>query len=252
MLKNIKGKIACSLFAGVLLSSSAASAANFNYTNINYSGSYNNYKNVYTSNYDYNGYNYNQSTKNKDNTNTYPVFNWDVIDSKASYGNNNAVLPDSKPVYPSKPNIEEKPIKESKPVVPTAPSFSGSSQIESEVLRLVNIERQKEGLTPLVADSQLSNVARKKSEDMATNNYFSHTSPTYGSLSNMLKSFGVKYNAAGENIARGQSTAQSVMNGWMNSSGHRANIMNPSFHKIGIGMAESKDGRKYWTQTFTN
>ena len=118
---------------------------------------------------------------------------------------------------------------------------------ENEVVRLVNIERDKQGLKPLVSDWQLSRVARYKSQDMQDNGYFSHNSPTYGSPFDMIKSFGISYRTAGENIAKGQRTPKEVVNAWMNSSGHRANILNSSFTKIGVGYA--KDGN-YWTQMF--
>ena len=118
---------------------------------------------------------------------------------------------------------------------------------ESEVVRLVNIERQKNGLQPLAEDWQLSRVARYKSEDMRDRGYFSHTSPTYGSPFEMMKSFGISYRSAGENIAKGQSSPAAVVNAWMNSSGHRANILNKSFTHIGVGYAKSGN---YWTQMF--
>ena len=107
------------------------------------------------------------------------------------------------------------------------------SSYENEVVRLVNIERSKQGLKPLASDWQLSRVARYKSQDMRDKGYFSHTSPTYGSPFEMMKSFGISYRTAGENIARGQKTPSEVVNAWMNSSGHRANILNSSFTKIG-------------------
>lgn len=118
---------------------------------------------------------------------------------------------------------------------------------EKEVVRLVNEIRKQNGLRELTYDWQLSRVARIKSEDMRDNKYFSHTSPTYGSPFQMMKSFGITYRSAGENIARGQATPQVVVNAWMNSSGHRANILNPSFTHIGVGFAAN--GR-YWTQMF--
>ena len=118
---------------------------------------------------------------------------------------------------------------------------------EKEVVRLVNQERAKNGLSSLTYDWELSRVARYKSQDMKDNNYFSHTSPTYGSPFQMMKNFGITYKTAGENIARGYKTPESVVNGWMNSSGHRANILNSSFTKIGVGYV--KDGH-YWTQIF--
>lgn len=118
---------------------------------------------------------------------------------------------------------------------------------ESEVVRLVNVERAKAGLKPLSHDWELSRVARIKSQDMKDNKYFAHNSPTYGSPFQMMKSFGISYRSAGENIARGQATPQAVVNAWMNSSGHRANILNSSFTHIGVGYVA--DG-KYWTQMF--
>ena len=118
---------------------------------------------------------------------------------------------------------------------------------EKEVVRLVNIERRKNGLNELEYDWQLSRVARYKSTDMSENNYFSHTSPTYGTPFQMMKSFGISYKSAGENIAKGQSLPKEVVEGWMNSSGHRANILNKSYTHIGVGYAEK--GR-YWTQMF--
>ncbi len=118
---------------------------------------------------------------------------------------------------------------------------------EAEVVRLVNVERAKKGLKPLTEDWQLSRVARYKSQDMKDNKYFSHTSPTYGSPFDMMKKFGITYRTAGENIAMGQRTPQAVVTAWMNSSGHRANILNPSFTKIGVGYVANGH---YWTQMF--
>lgn len=118
---------------------------------------------------------------------------------------------------------------------------------ENEVIRLVNEQRVKNGLRELQADWELSRVARFKSQDMKDNNYFSHTSPVYGSPFEMIKNFGISYKSAGENIAKGQSTPQAVVNAWMNSSGHRANILNASYTKIGVGYVASG---KYWTQMF--
>lgn len=118
---------------------------------------------------------------------------------------------------------------------------------EKEVVRLVNKERSSRGLPSLTLDWQLSRVARYKSQDMHDKKYFSHTSPTYGSPFDMIKAFGISYKAAGENIAKGQRTPQEVVNAWMNSSGHRANILNASFTRIGVGYVA--DGN-YWTQMF--
>jgi uncharacterized YkwD family protein len=121
---------------------------------------------------------------------------------------------------------------------------------EKEVINLVNVERQKAGLAPLKENTQLSDVARTKSEDMKNKGYFSHTSPTYGSPFDMMKSFGIKYSAAGENIAKGQRTPSEVVNAWMNSEGHRANILNSNYTEIGVGYTVDSNGTAYWTQMF--
>ncbi|KGR91389.1 transporter [Ureibacillus massiliensis 4400831 = CIP 108448 = CCUG 49529] len=118
---------------------------------------------------------------------------------------------------------------------------------EQEVIRLVNVERANAGLSALKYDWELSRVAEHKSQDMANKNYFSHTSPTYGSPFDMMKAYGINYSAAGENIAKGQRSPQEVVNAWMNSSGHRANILNSSYTHIGVGFVE--DGN-IWTQMF--
>ena len=121
------------------------------------------------------------------------------------------------------------------------------SSYEREVIRLVNEIRKQNGLKELQTDWQLSRVARYKSQDMKNNNYFSHTSPTYGSPFVLMKSFGISYKAAGENIAKGQKTPQAVVNAWMNSAGHRENILKASYTHIGVGYVASGN---YWTQMF--
>ena len=118
---------------------------------------------------------------------------------------------------------------------------------EKEVVRLVNEIRVQKGLKELTYNWELSRVARYKSQDMKDNRYFSHTSPVYGTPFQMMKSFGITYRSAGENIARGQTSPQAVVNAWMNSSGHRANILSTSFTQIGVGYVA--DGN-YWTQMF--
>lgn len=126
-------------------------------------------------------------------------------------------------------------------------SDSTASAYEAEVIRLVNKVRVESGLRPLAANWELSRVARFKSRDMRDNHYFSHTSPTYGSPFQMMRDFGLSFRTAGENIAYGQRTPQAVVDAWMNSSGHRANILNDSYTQIGVGYVA--DGR-YWTQMF--
>ena len=118
---------------------------------------------------------------------------------------------------------------------------------ENEVVRLVNEIRASNGLKPLTANWELSRIARYKSEDMSNNRYFSHTSPTYGTPFQMIKAFGLSYRTAGENIAYGYRTPAAVVDGWMNSSGHRANILNASYTEIGVGYCANGN---YWTQMF--
>lgn len=124
-----------------------------------------------------------------------------------------------------------------------------SSQAE-QVLKLVNEERAKNNLKPLKMSEELRSIANLKARDMADKGYFDHNSPTYGSPFQMLQKFGVHYKSAGENIAAGQKTAAEVMQSWMNSSGHRANILNASFTEIGIGYYEGGSYGTYWTQIF--
>lgn len=121
------------------------------------------------------------------------------------------------------------------------------TQYEAEVIQLVNNIRKQNGLSPLTANWELSRVARYKSQDMADRNYFSHTSPTYGTPFQMIKAFGLSYRTAGENIAYGYASPQKVVDGWMNSSGHRANILNASYTQIGVGYVAKGN---YWTQMF--
>lgn len=128
---------------------------------------------------------------------------------------------------------------------------SANMSYEKQVVQLVNVERQKVGLSALTLDSSISNVARTKSKDMASNNYFAHQSPTYGSAGDMLKQFGVNYSAWGENIASGQRTPEAVVSAWMHSEGHKANILSSNFTKIGVGYAVNSNGTPYWTQMFT-
>ncbi|RJS59453.1 CAP domain-containing protein [Bacillus sp. PK3_68] len=149
--------------------------------------------------------------------------------------------PEAKPAPTTKPAPSTKP--ETKPTQTTA----GLSAFEQQVIDLTNNERQKAGLQPLKADSELSSVARKKSEDMLAKNYFSHTSPTYGSPFDMMKKFGITYRTAGENIAKGQRTPAEVVKAWMESPGHRANILNKDYTHIGVGYVENGN---IWTQMF--
>jgi len=124
------------------------------------------------------------------------------------------------------------------------PVANGQS-FEQQVADLVNQERAKAGLSPLSYNTALAKMAEDKAKDMYNNNYFSHTSPTYGSPFDMMKTYGISYTSAGENIAKGQKSPQEVMNSWMNSSGHRANILNAGYNQIGVGYYNG-----IWVQEF--
>lgn len=121
------------------------------------------------------------------------------------------------------------------------------SAYEKQVVDLTNQQRQKYGLPALKINTTLSKMAHTKANDMAVHHYFDHTSPTYGFPFDMMKKFGITYRAAGENIAMGQKTPQEVVNGWMNSPGHRANILNKNYTEIGAGFVANGN---YWTQEF--
>ena len=152
--------------------------------------------------------------------------------------------PESTPSTPST-TPQQKP--ESTPEQKPSTDFSSYQQ---QVLDLVNAERTKRGISALTLDSNLSSVATKKSQDMVNKNYFDHTSPTYGSPFDMMKQFVISYRTAGENIAKGQKTPQEVVTAWMNSEGHRKNILNPNFTNLGVGIAKDSKGTTYWTQMF--
>lgn len=130
------------------------------------------------------------------------------------------------------------------------PATAPLKSFEDEVVRLVNIERTNRGVPALKTHWELSRVARYKSQDMINKNYFSHTSPTYGSPFTMMQTFGLKFSAAAENIAYGQRTPKEVVNAWMNSAGHRANILSNAYTHTGVGAAKKSNGTLYWTQMF--
>ena len=152
------------------------------------------------------------------------------------------------PAQPSQPDKPDVPDTPSEPDTPAQPD-DGASVLayEQEVVTLVNAERAKYGLSALTLDETLCGYARVKSQDMHDQGYFSHTSPRYGSPFDMMRSFGVSYQYAGENIAMGYSSPADVVTAWMNSEGHRANILFENYTSIGVGYVA--DGG-YWTQWF--
>ena len=152
------------------------------------------------------------------------------------------------PVEPEVPSDPETPVEPEAPSEPDQPESSdGVHAYERQVVDLVNVQRARSGLQPLTLDAELCRFARVKSQDMHDNRYFDHNSPTYGSPFDMMRSFGITYASAGENIAMGYSTPEAVVSAWMNSDGHRANILSTKFALLGVGYVA--DGG-YWTQWF--
>ncbi|MDI2588983.1 CAP domain-containing protein [Psychrobacillus sp. NEAU-3TGS] len=228
-------------------------------------------------------YNYNlnnldiQNLVNEQLNNLEPTIKKELLEAQKSL-NTKTVQEDQKPVAKEKapaaekekaPVVEKPAEKEStpvaeKPATPVNPATpvttpevkepvkenTEAGQVSSviqQVVDLTNQERAKAGLKALQIDTKLTQSAQAKSQDMKDKNYFSHTSPTYGSPFDQMKSFGITYNAAAENIAMGQRSAAEVVKAWMESPGHKANIMNPSYTHIGVGLSDSG---YYWTQQF--
>ena len=167
------------------------------------------------------------------------------------------LYPSSSPSYSAKPctptaspaaTVTPKPA-----VTPAAPSTvkpsTDASDLEKQMVDLINAERAKAGISALRINDKVTEVARAKSKDMIDKDYFSHTSPTYGSPFQMLTTFGVSYRAAGENIATNRSM-QNAHTALMNSSGHRQNILSSSYKSIGIGIVANARGYLYITQMF--
>jgi uncharacterized YkwD family protein len=184
---------------------------NYNYSNYNYSNNYSNYYRSYTPSYSYTPV---QQTQPKVTT------------------------PTTKPVTTT-------------PTTTTKPSTTVTvTAKEQQMVNLVNQERTSRGLSALQMDTQLTKVARMKSQDMIDNNYFGHQSPKYGSPFDLMKSQGVTYRYAGENLA-GADTVQRAHTNLMNSEGHRNNILNPNFTKIGVGIIEGGPYGLMVSQEFT-
>jgi uncharacterized YkwD family protein len=140
-----------------------------------------------------------------------------------------------------------------KPVT-TAPATNTANGVsmtaaEQQMLNLINGVRAQNGLQPLKADAQLTKTARLKSQDMINLNYFSHQSPTYGSPFDMMNKFGISYKTAGENIA-GNGSVEGAFQAWMNSPGHRANILNGQYNYTGIGIVSGGQYGMMFTQQF--
>jgi uncharacterized YkwD family protein len=125
------------------------------------------------------------------------------------------------------------------------PAVQAKSSFEQQVVALVNKNRANAGLNPLKVSTKLSAMAKDKAIDLYSNDYFDHNSPTYGSPFDMMKSYGISYSYAGENIAKGQQTPQEVMTAWMNSKGHRENLLNSHYTTIGVAYYKGE-----WVQEF--
>lgn len=151
--------------------------------------------------------------------------------------------PDNTPQQPDDNRPEQTPEQ-----TPEEDNDSSQGDYASQVVALVNAERAKYGLSALKVDSRVQQAAQVRAAETVQS--FSHTRPNGSSFSTALTEAGVSYTRSGENIAYGQSTPQQVVQAWMNSSGHRANILNESFTTIGVGYTVS-GGTAYWAQLFT-
>ena len=149
--------------------------------------------------------------------------------------------PESKPE--TTPPSEDANTPENKPEADKELTFA------EQVVELVNQERTKAGLNAVTLDQNIASVALVRAKEIETS--FSHTRPNGSKFSTALTEQGVTFKGAGENIAWGQKSPEVVMQAWMNSEGHRANILNKNFTKIGVGYYQNAAGRNFWTQLFT-
>ena len=248
--------IALSLTALLALSSTSAFAATTNCTTVNYNNLFKNYTGKYANVKNQYKVNVNGKEINLNSVDWKTVLKQYAPAEKPVTQVQKPAAPVEKPATPAPAPVKPAPTPVEKPAAPIEKNdttvSSSNLTYEQKVVELVNVERQKAGLSTLKMDSAISNVARAKSKDMAVNNYFAHQSPTYGSAGDMLRQFGISWSAWGENIASGQRTPEIVVNAWMNSPGHRANILSNNFSKIGVGYVTNSNGTPYWTQIFTN
>ena len=135
------------------------------------------------------------------------------------------------------------------PVVQEPKTDAAALSYAEQIVKLVNAERAKEGLPAVQLDAQITAAANIRAREIVQQ--FAHTRPNGSSFYTVLKENGISYMGCGENIAYGQRSAEEVMDGWMNSSGHRANIMNKNYKNIGVGYYQDARGVKYWVQLFT-
>ena len=168
------------------------------------------------------------------------------------------VIPEEKPTNPSVPDLPTLPDiptvpDQNQPETPeqettTAPDQNENLSYAEQVVSLVNEQRKNAGLSELAFNKEVSSAAMVRAQEIQTS--FSHTRPNGTSFSTVLKDNGISFRSAGENIAWGQRTPKQVMNAWMNSQGHRANILNSNFSSIGVAYVQSPSGTPYWVQLF--
>ncbi len=257
MLKNtLKTVLTMSMAVGMLAACSPDPDDMDTTNNINETGQISNLKTDTNSN----RYPHTQPIKIQDAKYEFRIVNRGAVPNGNANGNTNAntnnATANQKTQNPTTNNIQQSQSAPAQPA-PAQPSAKkaaeiagenkGSSEYVDAVISLTNKERQKAGLSALTAYPELNDVANVKAQDMNEKGYFSHTSPTYGSPFDMMRDFGIKYKSAGENIAQGQRTPEEVVNAWMNSEGHRANILSKDFSHIGVGFEET--GHE-WVQMF--
>ncbi|MGW6512728.1 CAP domain-containing protein, partial [Streptomyces niveus] len=160
-----------------------------------------------------------------------------------------AAEPSTSAPAPRPPTADPAPKPDPKPTADDPKPDGGGGGFADQVTTLVNAERSKAGCGPVSANSQLRTAALRHSQDMAAKDYFDHNSPDGKDPGDRITAAGYRWTTYGENIARGQQTAAEVMKGWMNSPGHRANILNCAFKEIGIGVHDASGG-PWWTQAF--
>lgn len=159
-----------------------------------------------------------------------------------------AIAPDLSAISLPKPQNQTAPIKSTLIISQN----TSRANFDAELLRLTNLERKKLGLAPLRLSPQLTQAAQSHALDMARNNYFSHKGLNGSTMTDRAKRTGYVYSALGENIAAGKATPEGTIRQWMNSTGHRANILNGKFTEIGFGYANAPNSpyRHYWVQVF--
>lgn len=168
------------------------------------------------------------------------------VEDENQSGDNQTGTPDNNQTPDSnKPNDSDMPEKDSEQPEIDRENLTYAEQI----LKLVNEERAKAGLHALKLDTEISAAAQTRAKEIQIS--FSHTRPDGRKFSSVLTDNGIRFTGAGENIAWGQISPEKVMEAWMNSEGHRANILNAKFTKLGVGHLQNVSGRNYWVQLFT-